>query len=551
MPQKGIPVSLLNVRLLLHSAVERTELLRCGRSQDDALLQYVLRRLGMMFVIVFGASFLAYNLQAYSSNPLSVFTESTEQNKDFLIAKMIRDLQLDVPPPIRYFSWLRGLVGGLWGDFDMGLTRNGVPVSEVLAQAIPVTIKLVITATFLAIVLGVAVGMITAIRQYSRFDYVMTFISFLLFSLPIFWVAVLLKEFMAIQFNDFLADPRIPPLGILIASLIFGIVLAGTVGGTRTKFLTLIAGGAVFTGATLTFMSQTNWFLEPALGLFGVSFLALCNAALVIQLISGLDSKKGRIAGFSTAVAVALLYYPLQGLMSASASFINIVIIFAVTISVGMAIGYFVSTIDRRVYTRIGFFTSLISTFPIIVDRFMKEFPDYMNSDAIGGRPVPTLGQGNDMLTPEQLENFWISGLDTAVHLVLPTVALTLISFAGYVRFSRGSLLEVLNMDYIRTARAKGLSERTVIIRHGMRNAMLPLTTILVNDFAGLLGGAIITEGVFAWKGMGQLFNDALRGYDMNLFMGVFILTATLTVVANFVADLMYGVVDPRIRIRK
>ena len=181
----------------------------------------------------------------------------------------------------------------------------------------------------------------------------------------------------------------------------------------------------------------------------------------------------------------------------------------------------------------------------------MREFSDYMSSDAVSGRPVPTLGQANDLLTQEQIDNFWIAGLDTALHLVLPTIALTLISFAGYIRFSRGSLLEVLNMDYIRTARAKGLSERTVVVRHGMRNAMLPLTTILVNDFAGLFGGAIITEGVFAWKGMGRLFNDALTGYDLNLFMGVFIIGATLTVVANFVADLLYGVVDPRIRIRK
>jgi peptide/nickel transport system permease protein len=110
----------------------------------------------MMFVIVFGASFLAYNLQAFSSNPLSVFTESTEINKDYLIASMIRELQLDVPAPIRYFSWLRGIVAGLWGNFDMGLTRSNIPVTEVLAQAIPVTIKLVITATFLAIVLGVS-----------------------------------------------------------------------------------------------------------------------------------------------------------------------------------------------------------------------------------------------------------------------------------------------------------------------------------------------------------------------------------------------------------
>jgi len=301
----------------------------------------------------------------------------------------------------------------------------------------------------------------------------------------------------------------------------------------------------------LSYLSATNWFLEPSLGIFGVSFLALCSAAIVIQLISGLDSKKGLRAGFGTAVALAVLYYPLQVLMSADASFMNVIAVFAVTISVGMMIGFVVSPIDRRVYVRIGLFTALIATFPIIVDRFISEFSGYMNSDAIGGRPVPTLGQANDLLTPEQLGNFWISGLDTAMHLVLPTIALTLISFAGYVRFSRGSLLEVLSMDYIRTARAKGLSERTVIVRHGMRNAMLPLTTILVNDFAGLVGGAIITERVFAWQGMGQLFNDSIRSYDLNLFMGVFIMGAILTVLANFVSDLLYGVVDPRIRIRK
>jgi peptide/nickel transport system permease protein len=297
-------------------------------------------------------------------------------------------------------------------------------------------------------------------------------------------------------------------------------------------------------------MSATNWFINPALGIFGVTLLSLCGAAIAIQLISGLDSNKGRIAGFTTSIAVVILYYPLQSLMTETASILNVLAVFAITISAGVGIGYLVSSIDRRVYIRVGIFTALISTVPIIVDRFMSEFSEYMNSDAVGGRPIPTLGQANDLLTPEQLGNFWINGLDTVVHLVLPTLALTLISFAGYVRFSRGSLLEVLNMDYIRTARAKGLSERTVIVRHGMRNAMLPLTTILVNDFAGLLGGAIITEGVFAWKGMGQLFNDALRGYDMNLFMGVFVLSAILTVTANFVADLLYGVVDPRIRIR-
>lgn len=505
----------------------------------------------MMLVIVFGASFLVYNLQAYSSNPLSEFTESTELNRDYLIASTIRNLQLDVPPPIRYFSWLRGIISGLWGNFDMGVTRDNIPVTEMLAQAIPVTIKLVITATFLAIVLGISVGVLTAIRQYSRFDYAMTFVSFLLFSLPIFWVAVLLKEFMAIQFNDFLADPQISFVFMISISLFLSLIIAGFIGGSRRQFLGAIALGFIFLVSLLTFMNQTNWFVEPSLGIFGVTFLALCVAVIVTLLITGLDNKKGRVAGFVTAISISLLYYPLQSLMTSSATALNIVAIFSVTTLVGFLIGYFVSNIDKRVYIRIGFFTALIGTVPIIIDRFLREFATYMTSDAINSRPIPTLGQANDMLSQEQIENFWIKGLDTALHLVLPTVALTLISFAGYVRFSRGSLLEVLNMDYIRTARAKGLTERTVIVRHGMRNAMLPLTTVLVNDFAGLLGGAIITESVFAWRGMGSLFNISLRSYDLNLFMGVFVITATLTVVANFVADLLYGVVDPRIRIRK
>jgi peptide/nickel transport system permease protein len=132
-----------------------------------------------------------------------------------------------------------------------------------------------------------------------------------------------------------------------------------------------------------------------------------------------------------------------------------------------------------------------------------------------------------------------------------PTIALTLISFAGYVRYSRGSLLEVMNMDYIRTARAKGLSERTVIVRHALRNAMIPLTTLMAFDFAGVIGGAIITERVFGWHGMGTLFNQAIGSQDLNLLMGVFAITSFMAVMANLAADLIYGALDPRIRVGK
>ncbi|MEY3374109.1 MAG: hypothetical protein RIT18_740 [Actinomycetota bacterium] len=151
-----------------------------------------------------------------------------------------------------------------------------------------------------------------------------------------------------------------------------------------------------------------------------------------------------------------------------------------------------------------------------------------------------------ELLTPNE---FWISTLDILVHLFLPTIALTLISFAGYIRYSRGTLLEVLNQDYIRTARAKGLNERTVIMRHAFRNTLIPLTTIMVVDFAGIVGGAIITERVFGWYGMGTLFNRAISSQDLNLLMGVFFITATLAVMANLIADLLYSALDPRIRV--
>ena len=176
----------------------------------------------------------------------------------------------------------------------------------------------------------------------------------------------------------------------------------------------------------------------------------------------------------------------------------------------------------------------------------MQSWVEYSATDAVNNRPVPTFGQRNDQLDSS---DFWINNLDVITHLVLPTLALILISLAGWIRYSRGFLLEVLNQDYIRTARAKGLTERTVIMRHAFRNTMIPLTTIMVVDFAGVIGGALITESVFGWSGMGTLFRQGLLGYDLNLLMGVFFITASLSVIANLVADLLYSALDPRIRV--
>ena len=139
--------------------------------------------------------------------------------------------------------------------------------------------------------------------------------------------------------------------------------------------------------------------------------------------------------------------------------------------------------------------------------------------------------------------------LDSFMHLLLPTLALVLIGFAAYTRYSRSSMLEVMSQDYIRTARSKGLPERTVIMRHGFRNSLIPLATVVPIDVITLLGGAIITEKVFARPGMGTLFLFSLTHAEIEPVMAYLVIVAALAIIANIVADLIYAGLDPRIRV--
>jgi len=138
--------------------------------------------------------------------------------------------------------------------------------------------------------------------------------------------------------------------------------------------------------------------------------------------------------------------------------------------------------------------------------------------------------------------------LDLLWHLVLPVVVLGLFIVAQWSRFVRSSLLETLRQDYIRTARAKGLTEQVVVVRHALRNALIPLITVVAIQIPGLFGGATITETIFAWPGMGRLLYDAVIASDWPVAMGILIISAVLVVLANLLADVLYAVVDPRIR---
>ena len=146
--------------------------------------------------------------------------------------------------------------------------------------------------------------------------------------------------------------------------------------------------------------------------------------------------------------------------------------------------------------------------------------------------------------------NQCVSGgaFDAVGHMILPVVVLGLVGYAAWSRFTRASMLEVLGSDYVRLARAKGLPPRTVLVRHALRTALIPLATVTALDIAALLGGAIITETVFQWHGMGYLFLTALYNIDFNVMLGWLLVTATIVIAFNLIADLLYGVLDPRIR---
>jgi peptide/nickel transport system permease protein len=280
------------------------------------------------------------------------------------------------------------------------------------------------------------------------------------------------------------------------------------------------------------------------LTIFGVGFLGLIAAAVVTYLSFGINKNEFITSAIICVVFIAL-YYPISYYVFPYA---NAWLILGLAVGfggLGFLFGWLRGGDDRKTQARNGALIGVIFFILFYVDRLMRAFSPYMKQPMIGGRPISTIGSE----TPSFSGNYWMLTMDSFTHIILPTLTLLLISFAGYVRYTRASVLDVLNADYIRTARAKGLPERSVIMRHAFKNSLIPLATIIPLDVAAILGGAIITETIFGWRGMGVLFQRSLQHSDFNGVMGVLLITASLTILANIIADLLYVVLDPRIRL--
>lgn len=504
------------------------------------MTRFVLRRLGISSLILLVGSFLMFILTINAGDPLEDLRESTATNRDQLMESRIAYMGLDNPWYERYWDWFSGAAGCLYGQCDLGVDRAGANVSAVLVQAMGSTLRLVLIATFAAIVIGIIIGIITAIRQYSGFDYVVTFLTFMFFSLPVFWAAVLLKEYGAIRFNNWIDDPHISPLQAVIVGVVLGVVLQAVMGGSlKRRLFTAVSSGAVATGALLIF-TAIGWWRHPALGVGFVAIVAAAFAVGLTAIVAGLGNKRVLYSTLTTVAVGIVMFFALGPLLDEPNWWLLIGLLIS-AILVGLAVGWFWGGYSRKMAMVLSAVTAAFMAFLTAADRAVYAWATFLD---LKPRAISTIGSQ----TPNFAGDFWEKTLDWGTQLLLPTLLLTLISVATYSRYTRASMLETMNQDYVRTARAKGLGERTVIVKHAFRNALIPITTIIAFDFAALISGAVITETVFGWKGMGELFRSGLDHVDPAPVMAFFLVTGIAAILMNMLADISYAFLDPRIR---
>ena len=313
--------------------------------------RYVARRLIQAVPLLLGITVVAFAiLKTTPGGPLAAYEANPSVTPEDL-ARLEHALGLDQPVPVQYASWLGHFLSGDWG-YSLATSQ---PVLRMIWERLPNTLWLMTTVYVVTLLLALPIGILTAVKQYSWFDHLVTGATFAAFSMPTFW------------------------LGLLLIIL------------------------------------------------FGLTLRVL----------------------------------PLGGMLAPGAPF--------------------------------------------------------------------TVG-------------------DLLRHLVLPVTTLSLVGIGTYVRFLRASMLETTGQDYMRTARSKGLAERHVISRHALKNAAIPFVTVAALDLPELFGGALVTEQIFGWPGMGRLFYDSVTRFDYPVLMGVLAISATFVILANLLADVLYGYLDPRIR---
>jgi peptide/nickel transport system permease protein len=323
------------------------------------MFAYVIRRLLISIVVLFFATILVFLLVSTAGDPLALLRANPHTPHSTIVARE-QLLHLNDPLWQRYWIWFSGALHG-----NLGNTTKGQAVAPQLWAHLFVTLRMVVIATIIAILLAVGLGVWAAVRQNKLADHTITVTNFVLLATPVFVLGLALKEFVAIPINQHV-------------------------------------------GSTIFYT----------------------------------DGQQS----------------------------------------------------------------------PTLTGSFFSRLPDY------------------------------------AGHTALPALTLILVSYSAWAIYQRSSMIETLDADHVRLARAKGLSRRRVLVRHVLRNALIPVTTVIALDFAAVLGGAILVEFVFGWQGLGTWYITGVTTLDVNIMLAYLLITATFVILFNLLADILYGVLDPRIR---
>ena len=353
------------------------------------MLPFIARRLFISFFVLLAATFIVYLLVASAGDPRQALLESNDPGKANKIAIMTRNLSLDVPVIPRYLAWLKGVAGCFIGQCDLGNTSTGADVGSQLSVAMGSTLRLVVVATITAIVLGVTVGMITALRQYSGLDYTVTFISFLFFSLPVFWVAVLMKQFLAIKFNTWLKDPTIPLWLTVVLAALVGLIAMALVGGNRQRRLAAFGGAALAVGLILVYLNISQWFAEPGIGPIPMVVMSAITAVACTALFADFRSLKVLYATGVTALIGVVSYFALDSFL-ADPTTLLILALLVVALAVGAAVGAGMGGLYRSQAIKACMLTALGCSGLVFASHLLDAVPAY--SAKVNGVVIATIG---------------------------------------------------------------------------------------------------------------------------------------------------------------
>jgi peptide/nickel transport system permease protein len=315
------------------------------------VLNFLIRRILAGIATLVVALFLMYLLVDRAIDPLQDLLESNVRNKQQLIDARIDLLNLDTNVVVRFFQWAGNL---LTGDFGIAW-RSGQPVRDLLTHAIGSTLQLVTAATILSLVIGVTVGIVSALRQYSGFDYGIIFLSFLLYSLPSFWVAVLLKQWAAIGFNDFLKDPVIGWSVIAGIALVAGLFWSLAVGGRPARRWQVFGIAFAATFAMFAYLQLSGWWERPQIGPILLLILAGGSAVAIAAVFAGVHNRRAMWTALTTVGVGLALYFPMQVVFDSITVNNWIIFVFAlVAIGIGFLIGRLYGGPDCGISARTG-----------------------------------------------------------------------------------------------------------------------------------------------------------------------------------------------------